>query len=92
MRRTISIMLVCYFIFLAGCQGIAKYDDEDVAAIIRREELTVGELRFLYPDEQIHENLEGTIKGKLAMQEAKAMQLDITEESTVRAGCISGGR
>ncbi|MCF3943807.1 hypothetical protein [Oceanobacillus alkalisoli] len=43
----------------------------------------MGELRFLYPDEQIHENLEGTIKGKLAMQEAKAMQLDITEESTV---------
>ncbi|MEI3598098.1 MULTISPECIES: hypothetical protein [unclassified Oceanobacillus] len=83
MRRIISFTLLCCFILLAGCKEATKYDDKDVAAIIRGEELTVGELRFLYPDDQILDNLEGTIKGKLAMQEAKAMQLDISEEPTV---------
>lgn len=83
MERIISFSLVCCFILLVGCQETTKYDDKDVAAIIRGEELTVGELRFLYPDDQILDNLEGTIKGKLAMQEAKAMQLDIPKEPNV---------
>lgn len=79
MRRRVSCILL-FCIFLAACQNISKYNDEDIAAIIRGEELTVGELRFLYPDDMILENLQGTVKGKLAMQEAKEMKLDISEE------------
>lgn len=77
-RLTSCILLVC--IFLAACQNVSKYDEDDIAAIIRGEELTISELRFLYPDDMIFENLEGTVKGKLAMQEAREMKLDISEE------------
>ena len=57
----------------AGCSDsdIAKYDDEDVAAIVRGEEITIGDLRFLFLDDQILESLDGTIKAKLAEQEVK---------------------
>ena len=81
MKKIVSFTLFFCFIFIAGCQDSFEYDDEEVAAIIRGEELTIGELRFLYPDDEIFENLEGTIKGKLAVQEAKEMQLTIKEPS-----------
>ena len=42
--------MLIFFIFLVGCSDSLKYSDEEVAAIVRGEEITIGELRFLYPD------------------------------------------
>lgn len=80
MKKILWYTLLVIVIFLVGCQDFSKYDDEAIAAVIRGEELTVGELRFLYSDEQILDNLDGTIKGKLAIQEAKTMNIDVSEE------------
>ncbi|WP_252503858.1 hypothetical protein [Sporosarcina sp. Marseille-Q4943] len=80
MKRFASAMFLSCLMILAGCNSISKYDDEDVAAVVRGEEITVGELRLLYPDEKILENLDGTIKAKLAEQEVKKMNLDVSEE------------
>ncbi|WP_067724524.1 hypothetical protein [Oceanobacillus damuensis] len=74
------IFLICMMIFIVGCSDISDYDDYDVAAIVRGEEITVGDLRFLYPDDRILEYLDGTIKAKLAEQEVKELNLDVSQE------------
>jgi len=80
MYKWIGIMLlICMFIF-SGCMNSAAYKDEDIAAIVRGEEITVGELRFLYPDDAIEETVDGVVKAKLAEQEAKRMDIDISEQ------------
>lgn len=54
--------------------------DEDVAAIVRGEEVTVGYLRFLYPDDAIVEKVDGVVKAKLAEQEVKKMNIDVSKQ------------
>jgi hypothetical protein len=71
-------------ILLAGCgssirSSIREYDDNDSVAIVRDKEITIGELRFLYPDEDVLENIEGTVQFELMLQEAKKMNLDVSE-------------
>lgn len=46
MKRFAGAMFLSCLIVLTGCNPISKYEDEDVAAIVRGEEITVGELRF----------------------------------------------
>jgi len=69
-------------VFIVGCNqnDLSNYDDNDVAAIVRGEEITVGDLRFLYSDDKALESLDGTIKAILAEQEAKDLNLDLTQE------------
>lgn len=71
-------------IFLIGCNAsvsdISDFDDSDVAAIVNGEEITIGELRFLYNDDEILGNLDGTIKAKLAEQEVKKMNIDLSQK------------
>ncbi|MGN7388079.1 hypothetical protein [Sporosarcina sp. SAFN-015] len=80
MRRFASVMFLSCLMILAGCSSISKYDDEDVAAVVRGEEITVGELRFLYEDDKVLENLDGMIKATLAVQEAKRLGLDVSKK------------
>ncbi|WP_047980893.1 SurA N-terminal domain-containing protein [Ornithinibacillus contaminans] len=67
------------FIFLVGCN---KYDNEDIAAIVRGQEITVGDIRFMNgaSDEKLPELVAGIVKQELIIQEAKEMGLDVTEE------------
>jgi hypothetical protein len=69
-------------LFIVGCNEgvISYYDDTEVAAIVRGEEITVGDLRFLYPDDRIIDYLDGTIKAKLAEQEVKGLNLHVSQE------------
>src|SRR5690625_1724004 len=72
-----------FFIILfivVGCAEKLTYNDDDIAAIVKGEEITIGELRFLYPDENVLEMIEGTVKARLVMQEAKEMNIDVSEE------------
>lgn len=72
------MLLICLFI-LNGCMNSATYKDEDVAAIVRGEEITVGYLRLLYPDDAIVEMVDGAVKAKLAEQEVKRMNIDVSK-------------
>ncbi|ARD48650.1 hypothetical protein [Sporosarcina sp. P33] len=71
-----SLFLLIFL--LSGCSGIAKYDDHEPAAIVKGQEITIGDLRFLYPDETALDYLDGTIKLELVKQEVQEMGLDIT--------------
>ncbi|WP_458949081.1 hypothetical protein [Oceanobacillus sp. CAU 1775] len=73
-------MIVMILFLLTGCSDLSKYDDEDTAAIVRGEEITIGELRLLYPDEEVLNMIDGTVKAKLVVQEAKKMNIDVSEE------------
>lgn len=59
---------------------ISEYDDTKVAVIVRGEEITVGDLRFLYSDDMITDYLDGTIKAKLAEQEVKELNIDVSKK------------
>jgi len=72
-----------------GCRSsvqgsIKDFNDNDIAAIVKVEEITIGELRFLYPDEEVLQNIEGTVKIELIMQEAKRMNLDISDDKDLQ--------
>lgn len=65
---------------MAACSDSFEYDNEDVVAIVRGEEITIGEIRFLYPDDKVLNNIEDTVKTELIVQEAKRMNLDVSKE------------
>ncbi|GKV54676.1 hypothetical protein NCCP2222_06230 [Sporosarcina sp. NCCP-2222] len=85
----ILIILLSLIISLMGCssnvQGSMKdYKNSDVAAIVGDKEITIGDLRFLYSDDDVLNNIEGIVKFELMLQEAKKMNLDISEDKAVR--------
>jgi len=77
-------------VFLFACNDISDYDNTDVAAIVRGEEITIGDLRFLYPDDKILEYLDGSIKAKLAEQEVKTLNIDVSHELQTITGSENG--
>jgi hypothetical protein len=78
--------------FIVGCNEalISDFVDTEVAAIVRGEEITVGDLRFLYSDDSLIDNLDGTIKAKLAEQEVTELNLDVSQELQEIKDRISG--
>lgn len=85
--KRISFLIIALFLIisLTGCgssvQGSIKdYKDVDVAAIVGDQEITIGELRFLYEDEEILKNIEEIVRLELVLQEVKRMNLDISED------------
>lgn len=82
MMKFVRLFMLVALLFVGGCtnKDIADYNDDDIAAIVRGEEVTVGELRILYTEEKILDMIDGTIKMKLVVQEAKRMNLDVTDE------------
>ncbi len=79
MYKQIGCMLFICLLILSGCMSSSTYKDEDVAAVVRGEEISVGYLRFLYPDDAITEMVGEVVKAKLAEQEVKKMNIDITD-------------
>lgn len=63
---------------MVGCSAISKYDDNEAAAIVKGQEITVGDLRFLYPDDTALDYLDSAIEVELVKQEVKEMDLDIS--------------
>lgn len=80
MRNLCQLSLLILFFILVGCSNSTGYKNEDVVAIVRGEEITIGDLRFLYPDEKIMDAIEGTVKAVLVIQEAKKLKIDVAEE------------
>lgn len=72
---------------LVGCNFTVKsnlelnnYTDDDIVAIVKGKEITIGDLRFVYPDEKVLENIDGYIKQELIFQEAKKMNLNLSKD------------
>ncbi|MCG1022730.1 hypothetical protein [Sutcliffiella horikoshii] len=80
-RLFIYLSLICLLVVVGCYKGVmSDYDDTKVAVIVRGEEITVGDLRFLYSDDRIIDYLDGTIKAKLTEQEVKDLNIDISKE------------
>lgn len=78
MLKAVQLSILILFIFMAGCSSISKYDDNEAAAIVKGQEITVGDLRFLYPDDTALDYLDSAIEVELVKQEVKEMDLDIS--------------
>ncbi|ANU09736.1 hypothetical protein A1A1_18915 [Planococcus antarcticus DSM 14505] len=78
MKRILLVGILFGTIVLAGCSGISKYDDNEAAAIVKGQEITVGDLRFLYPDDTALDYLDSAIGVELIKQEVKEMNLDVS--------------
>ncbi|WP_060678745.1 hypothetical protein [Virgibacillus halodenitrificans] len=83
MKRSLLFSVLISLILLAGCSSMSKYDDNEVAAIIKEQEITVGELRFLYPDDKALDYLDWAIKVELVKQEIEEMNVDISDKLSV---------
>lgn len=67
---------------LTSCSGISTYEDDEVAAIVNNHEITIGDLRFLYPDDAALNYLDSAIQVELIKQEVQEMDLDISAQLT----------
>lgn len=72
--------LFLWILLLNGCSSTLPYADDDVVAVVRGEEITIRDLRFLYPDDEVLDKIEYSIQERLVIQEAKRMNLDVTEQ------------
>lgn len=57
---------------------MSNYDDNEVAAVVKGQEITIGDLRFLYPDDTALDYLDWAIKVELVKQKVDDMRLDIS--------------
>lgn len=80
MHKKLKYVFFIVLLFIAGCTNTLSYHDNDIAAIVRGKEITIGELRFLYPDEKVLDMIEEAVKVELVMQEVKRMNLDVLGE------------
>lgn len=88
MLRQLFLLTTFFSLFLiVGCQlagqtsnTLSNYKDDDIVAIVKGKEITINDLRFLYPDEKVLDNVDGYIKQELVLQEAKKMNIDVSEE------------
>lgn len=85
----IPLIIISLFLLasLVGCNSktenqsnLEEYKDNDVAAIVGDKEITIGDLRLLYRDEEVLENIEGSAKLELLKQEVKRMGVDVTDD------------
>lgn len=80
MYKWVGCMSLICLLILSGCLNSAGYKDDDVAAIVRGEEITVGYLRLLFTDDAIEEMIDGVVKAKLAEQQVKKVNMDISKQ------------
>ncbi|MET3684456.1 Mn-dependent DtxR family transcriptional regulator [Alkalibacillus flavidus] len=82
MNKLISSIILISLSFIVGCSGSATCDNDEVAAIVRGEEITVGDIRFLVEveDEDLPEVVESMVRETVVIQEAKKMGIDVSDE------------
>ena len=84
-RISLLVITVSIIALLIACgsnkkSNIKDYNDNDIAAIVGEKEITMGELRFLYSDKDILGNIDGYAKFELLLQEAKSLNLDVSDD------------
>ncbi|MFD2639249.1 hypothetical protein [Piscibacillus salipiscarius] len=80
------LLLVCLSI-LAACSNSSNYNQDDVAAIVRGEEITVGDIRFFKQvnDKELPEAVMAHVRNKLIVLEAKEMGITVSGEELNKA-------
>jgi hypothetical protein len=65
-----------------ACSPQTTYEDEDVVAVVKGEEITVKDIRSLYfvEDEDMPKMVENFVKEEILVLEAKKMGLDVMDE------------
>ncbi|ANU14349.1 hypothetical protein B481_2489 [Planococcus halocryophilus Or1] len=84
MKKILCIGILLGIIVLAGCNDVSTYDDNEVAATVNGHEITIGDLRFLYPDDTALDYLDSVIVTELIKQEVQEMNLDISPHVMVK--------
>ncbi|MDQ0350323.1 hypothetical protein J2R98_000126 [Alkalibacillus filiformis] len=81
MQKLIYTTILASLIFIAGCTG-SQYDLDDPAAVVKGEEITVGDVLFVYnaDDDELPHAVDTYVMEYLLMQEAKEMGIDVSEE------------
>ena len=79
MSKVLQFSVISLFIFLAGCSNISKYDDNEAVAIVKGQEITKGDLRFLHPNHTALDYLDWAIKVELVKQKVEEMDLPISD-------------
>ncbi|WP_170158518.1 hypothetical protein [Aquisalibacillus elongatus] len=74
-------MILISISFVVGCSDSTNYDHDDVVAVVRGEEITVGYIRFFseVKDEDLPEAVDYYVRETLVIQEAKDMGIDVSE-------------
>ncbi|SDQ81104.1 hypothetical protein [Virgibacillus salinus] len=80
MSKVVQFSVLILLIFMVGCSIVSKYDDNEAAAIVKGQEITIGDLRFLYPDDTALDYLDWAIRVELVKQKVKEMDLDISDK------------
>ncbi|MDV2582727.1 hypothetical protein [Alkalibacillus haloalkaliphilus] len=82
MHKLISFIVMISISFMVGCYDSTKFDHDDVAANVRGEEITVGDVRFFMEveDEGLPDKIETFVEETLIIQEAKEMDIDVMKE------------
>lgn len=78
MSKVLQVSVLILFIFCAGCSSVSTHDDNEAAAIVKGQEITIGDLRFLYPDDTALDYLDWLIKVELVKQEVEEMNVDVS--------------
>ncbi|MCG3088135.1 hypothetical protein [Sporosarcina cyprini] len=85
--KTLSLFIITMSLVfsLIGCdhndqRSLKDYEDSDVAAIVRDKEITIGELRFLYADNEVLNSIDDAVRMELMIQEAKKMNSDVPDK------------
>lgn len=79
MKKSLKISFLILTLFLAGCLG-SKQDPDEVLAIVRGTEITLGEVTFLYGEDNIWDGLRLLMAIELTKQEVEELNLDISTE------------
>ncbi|GEN45420.1 hypothetical protein [Alkalibacillus haloalkaliphilus] len=81
MQKLIYTTILTSLILIAGCTG-SQYELDDTAAVIKGEEITVGDVLFEFDvdDDELPYAVETYVVEYLVMQEAQDMGIDVSEE------------
>lgn len=79
MSKIVQFSVLIFFIFIVRCSGMSKYNDNEIAAMVKGQEITIGDLRFLYPDDTALNYLNWAIKVELVKQKVEEMDLDVSD-------------
>ncbi|MDV2583330.1 hypothetical protein [Alkalibacillus haloalkaliphilus] len=81
MQKLIYTTILASLVFIAGCTG-SQYDLDDTAAVVKGEEITVGDVLFVYnaDDDELPDAVDAYVMEYLVMQESKKMGIDVSEK------------
>ncbi|MDQ0350327.1 hypothetical protein J2R98_000130 [Alkalibacillus filiformis] len=91
MQKLIYITILASLVFIAGCSG-SQYDLDDPAAVVKGEEITVGDVLFVYnaDDDELPGAVDAYVTEYLIMQEAQNMGIDVSEEVEMHGQFLGG--